>query len=67
MSSDAISAMVPSGATVLSRDDKRAYSALPRNTKIAVIHKATLQDLLNASNDMLIHILWERNDLLSER
>jgi hypothetical protein len=67
MSSNAISATVPSGTTVLSRDDKRAYLVLPWNTKIAVIHKATLQDLLNCSNDALIRILWERNDLLSER
>jgi glycosylphosphatidylinositol transamidase (GPIT) subunit GPI8 len=66
MSSDAISTMVPSSATVLSRDDKRAYLALPQNMKIAVIHKVTLQDLLNSSNEALIHILWERNNLLSE-
>jgi glycosylphosphatidylinositol transamidase (GPIT) subunit GPI8 len=59
--------MVPSSATVLSRDDKRAYLALPWNMKIAVIHKVTLQDLLNSSNEALIHILWECNDLLSER
>jgi hypothetical protein len=67
MSSNTISAMVPSGATVLSREDKMAYLVLPRNTKIAVIHDTTLQDLLSCSNNVLIHILWERNDLLHER
>ncbi|KAF8256449.1 hypothetical protein EI94DRAFT_1711432 [Lactarius quietus] len=35
--------------------------------KIAVIHKATLQDLLCCKNDAIVWLLSERNELLRER
>lgn len=34
---------------------------------IVLLHEATLQDLLRCSNDAVLHLLWERNDLLRER
>lgn len=53
--------------TVPSGDDAQEFSNLLRKAKISVIHEATLQDLLRCSNDALIRILGERNDLLRER
>jgi hypothetical protein len=66
MSSDTVTATVPSAAMAPSGNDKKAYSMLLQKAMIAVIHEATLQDLLNCSNDTFIRILWERNNLLCE-
>ncbi|KAN0125371.1 hypothetical protein V8E53_015561 [Lactarius tabidus] len=66
MSSDSVITMAPSMATVISSNDKKAYSTLLHKATIAVIHEATLQDLLHCSNNAFIHILWEHNDLLCE-
>ncbi len=35
-------------------------------SKVAILHKATLQDLLHCGNDAVHHLLWECNDLLRE-
>ncbi len=32
--------------------------------KVAILHEATLQDLLHCGNDAVHHLLWERNNLL---
>jgi hypothetical protein len=58
-------AMVTSGDPSI--NEAQADSRLLRKATIMVIHKATLQDLLHYSNDAMIHILWECNDLLCER
>jgi hypothetical protein len=67
MSSDTVTAMVPSAAMAPSGNNEKAYSTLLQNATIAVIHKATLQDLLNCSNNTFICILWECNNLLCEQ
>lgn len=61
MSSDSDTPTVPSG------DDAQAISTLLWKATIAVIHEATLQDLLRYSNDAVHRLLEERNDLLYER
>ncbi len=35
--------------------------------KVAILHEATLQDLLHCSNDAVHYLLWEHNNLLCER
>jgi hypothetical protein len=37
------------------------------DSDVALLHEATLQDLLHCSNNAVFHLLWERNDLLRER
>jgi hypothetical protein len=66
MSSDGVITTAPSMAMVISSNDEKAYSTLLHKATIAVIHEATLQDLLNCSNNAFICILWECNNLLSE-
>jgi hypothetical protein len=38
-----------------------------RNSKIAHIHEATLQDLLRCRNDAVVQLLYECNKFLRER
>ncbi len=37
-----------------------------RMSKVAILHEATLQDLLHCGNNAVHHLLWEHNDLLHE-
>ena len=53
-------------APVTSGDNDAILSLLRRAT-ILVIHEATLQDLLQCSNDTVYQILLERNALLEEQ
>jgi hypothetical protein len=67
MPSDANAALATVTSGDPSIDEAQADSRLLWKATIAVIHEATLQDLLRYSNNTMICILWERNDLLRER
>jgi hypothetical protein len=67
MPSDANAALAMVTSGDLSIDKAQADLRLLQKATIAVIHKATLQDLLHYSNNAMIRILWEHNDLLRER
>lgn len=67
MSSNTVTTTVPSAATLPSGNNEKAYSKLLWKATIMVIHEPTLQDLHNCSNNPLICILWEHNDLLCEQ
>jgi hypothetical protein len=54
------------GSTVGSTGDD-PNATLLRDAVVAVIHEATLQDLLCYSNDAVHRLLLERNELLHER
>ena len=64
-SNDECSTIVPdNGPSSLTYNDDAWLLEVAR---IQVLHEATLQDLLGTTNDAVIHLLHERNELLWER
>ena len=66
--------MAPESESPTIVPDNTVYPPLRNNdtwllevAKIQVLHEATLQDLLQTRNNVVAHLLHERNELLRER